>query len=440
MNEKKRLTLWHRTSGLLLAGALIAGLLSPGCSKHTEGEAGKEGAEASASPVPVQVATAAPQTLQPVLHLTGRVTLDPGKVASISAPFEGVVQAIVAEEGQHVAKDAPIVQMDHRPAEYEAAKAGAVLAKTRAATNLLKAGPRPEDIEVARQDVVGRETELESLNVQLKAKEELRQKNMISPMEFDDAQRKVQGAKAALKAAKAKVDILTKGPRPEEVTEAEEELQAAIADDAMARLRLDRSTAKAPIEGELVKVTVHPGMALAVAAPIAEIVDLRQVLAESVIPLSRLAEVKIGGTAHITTAGYPDQSFEGKVVRISHQAEPDTGNVPVWIGVDNPEQLLRQDMVVRVALDAAAVDAKVVIPESAIIELDGQLIVMVIHDGKTHNAPVKVGRRVDGKVEIVEGLAAGEQVITSGGYGLPEDHPVTVEEASTQAAASQHAD
>lgn len=423
---------------MLLTAALVAYV--GGCSKHAEGEAEGEG-QGKAEPVPVRVATAGPQVLQPVLHLSGRVTLDPSKVASISAPFEGVVESIAITEGQHVAKGDPIVRMDARPVEYEVAKTGAVLAKNRAAASLMKAGPRPEDIEVARQDVVARETELQSQEVQLKAKEELRQKNMISSMEFDDAQRKLQGAQAALKGARAKLVLLENGPRPDEVAEAEADYQAAVADDAQARLRLDRCTMKAPIEGELVKVAVHPGMALAVAAPVAEIVDLRQVLVEAVAPASRLAEIRLGATAHAAAAGYPDEPFEGKVTRISHQAEADTGNIPIWISVDNPEGLLRRDMVVRVTLDAVAAHAKVAVPESAIIELEGQLIALVVRDGKTHNVPVKLGKRVDGMTEVLEGLSAGDQVVVAGGYGLAEGYPVKPEEASaSQAATSQHAD
>lgn len=421
---------------LFCTSILAAGLSLTGCAKHAEGEA--EGQDKTpAEPVAVQVATAGPSTLQPVLHLTGRVTLDPSKVASISAPFEGVVDSILVEEGAHIARGEPIVKMDAQLAEQDLAKATAVLAKARAAYELLKAGPRPEDIEVARQDVVARRMDLDSLKTQLAGKEKLRQKNLISPVEFDDAQRKCQAAEAALKATRAKLDLLEKGPRPQELAEAEEDLQAAVADEALAKVKLDRCTAKSPIEGNLVKVAVHPGMALAVAAPIADIVDLRQVLVEAVVPLTQLADVKIGNTAKVITAAYPDHTFEGKVVRVSYQSDPDTGNVPVWVRVDNPAELLRRDMIVRVALDGTPVAAKVVVPETAVIELDGKLIAMIVRDGKTHNTEVELGKRVDQNVEVLKGIVPGDTVITSGGYGLEEGYPVKVETSATEPAADE---
>jgi HlyD family secretion protein len=424
--------------GVLAAAVLAAGLLLEGCSKSGGKDPDEEAADqkAAASPVPVQVATAAARDLQPVVHFVGRVTLDPASVATICAPADCVVESLVAAEGQHVAKGAPLVEMDRRPAECETAKAAAALARSQAALSLLKAGPRPEDVEVAQQDVRSRQLDLESAQVQLKAKEQLQEKDMVSAVDLQETRRKMAAAESALRAAQAKLDLLEKGPRPQEITQAEADQQAAAADEALARVRLERCTVRAPIEGELVKISVHPGMGLTVGAPVAEIVDLRHVLVEGVIPLSQVAQVQAGTTGRITTAAYPDHPFEGRVIRISHQAEADTGELPVWLSVDNPEKLLRRDMVVRVTLDTDPVKARVVVPQSAVIELDGQLIAMVVKDGKTHNCPIRLGRRVDDFVEVLEGLSPGDQVVTSGGYGLPEGYPVVVKEGAgaTQAA------
>ncbi len=125
---------------LPLAGLLIAGLSLEGCSKRAQGDEGD--AEAAPSPVPVQIAVARPQSLQPVLHLVGRITLDPSRVATICAPFDCRVASIPATEGQHVKAGTLLVQMDPRVEEAAAAKAAAVLSKSRAALTLLKKGPR----------------------------------------------------------------------------------------------------------------------------------------------------------------------------------------------------------------------------------------------------------------------------------------------------------
>ncbi len=170
---------------------------------------------------------------------------------------------------------------------------------------------------------------------------------MVSAVDLEETQRKCTAAEAALKAAKAKLNLLEDGPRPEEVTQAEAEVKAAAAEDALAGLHLEQCAIKAPIEGELVKIAVHPGMELAATSPVATVVDLRRVLVQAVIPASRLSEVRLGNSACITTAARPDQSVKGRVVRISEQADADTGNVPIWIAVSNTDKILRQDMVVR---------------------------------------------------------------------------------------------
>ncbi len=432
---------WHGIAVLLFAVVALAGLCQPGCSRSAGHETAEEaGAHEAAAPVPVQATTATSKLLQPAVHLVGRVTLDPTSIATLSAPMQCVVQSIAVTEGQHVAPSALLVQMDPRKEQAEAEKGAAVLAKSRATLDMLKAGPRAEDIEVARQDLQSRQVEAQSAQEVVKGKAELRQKDVISTAELEEAHRKLAATQAAVKSAQAKLNVMEKGPRPEEIAQAEAEYRGASADEVLARFHLEHCRVTAPIEGNVAKVAVHPGMALDVGAAIAEVIDLRRVLIETVIPLSRLADLQLGATAQITSTAYPNHTFEGKVVRIGQQAAPETGDLPIWIGMDNPEQFLRKDMVVRVTLHTSPVQAKVVIPEVAVIELEGQLIAITIRDGKTHNAPVTLGHRVDDMVEVVDGLAPGDQVITSGGYGLPENHPVTVTEPATQPAASQPAE
>ncbi len=88
-------------------------------------------------------------------------------------------------------------------------------------------------------------------------------------------------------------------------------------------------------------------------------------------------------------------------------------------------------------MNATPIAAKVVVPESSVIALDGQLIVMIVRDGKTHNVPVNLGKHVGDQVEILSGIAVGDRVITSGGYGLEEGYPVKAALTGSNAADSQ---
>lgn len=413
--------------GVVLVGTGAICLFGAGCSKSS-GDNHEEG-ESQAVPVPVQTVKAVAETLQPVVRVVGRVTLDPVRVASVSSPVEDIVQSLCVTEGQDVEKDEKLVLLDPRASEIEVARSTAALAKARAVLERLKAGPRTEEIDAARHEVDCRRVELQSAEARLKAKEKLHDEKMISPTEWEELQRRVEAARAAMNTAQDKVRLLEKGTRPEEVAEAQAEVQSAEADNALAKLRLQWHVLQSPIKGNLVKLHARVGMRLGAGAPVAEIIDLRQVLIEAVVPAPQLAGIRLGAQAEITAMAFPERPFPGTVVRMSQQAASDTGNVPIWIGVDNSELLLRREMVVRVGIKLEPVQAKAVVPESAIADLDGQAVVSVVREGAAHTVPVKVGQRVAGRVELVDGINAGETVITSGGYGLPEKHPVIVQEA-----------
>jgi multidrug resistance efflux pump len=423
-------TRFLQTSEIIWVILVGAGAMCPfggGCSKAS-GDNHEEG-ESQAVPVPVQTVKAAAETLQPVVRVVGRVTLDPACVASVSSPVEDIVQSLCVTEGQDVEKDEKLVVLDPRAAEIEVKRTGAALAKARSVLERLKAGPRAEEIDAARHEVDCRRVELQSAQAKLDAKEKLHQEKMISPIEWDELRRRVEAAQAAMKGAQDKVRLLEKGTRPEEIAEAQAELQAAEAENALAKLRLQWHVIQSPIKGNLVKLHARVGMRLMAGSPVAEIIDLRQVLIEAVVPAPQLAGIRVGAQAEVTAMAFPERTFTGKVVRMSQQGAPDTGNVPIWIGVENSDFLLRRDMAVRVTAKLQPVQAKVVVPESAIADLDGQAIVSVVREGAAHTVPVKIGQRVAGRVEVIEGIKAGEVVITGGGYGLPEKHPVTVQEA-----------
>ena len=95
-------------------------------------------------------------------------------------------------------------------------------------------------------------------------------------------------------------------------------------------------------------------------------------------------------------------------------------------------------MAVKVQLKFRPISAEVVVPETAVADLDGQTVVGVVREGKAHTIPVTAGQRVGGRrTQILQGLHAGEVVMTAGGYGLPDGQPVIIQQPTTTAAAAQ---
>jgi RND family efflux transporter MFP subunit len=140
------------------------------------------------------------------------------------------------------------------------------------------------------------------------------------------------------------------------------------------------------------------------------------------------ASLKVGDPATITIPGQP-VSVKGKVTLVSPAVDPNSTTVEVWVEAPNPKESLRPGTSVRVAMIAETVKDAVVIPQAALLTTTEGVNTVIVLD--SDNAPskkkVKVGIR-DSElktVQVTDGLAGGERVVTVGAFELSnEDDPV----------------
>jgi HlyD family secretion protein len=104
----------------------------------------------------------------------------------------------------------------------------------------------------------------------------------------------------------------------------------------------------------------------------------------------------------------------------------------VWVTAANPGEKLKPGATVTLDMVVKTVKNALVVPAAAILTAtDGTTSVMVIGgDGKAHQTTVKTGIRDGDAVQILSGLEAGQQVVTTGAYGLPDGTKVTVQKAA----------
>ena len=164
--------------------------------------------------------------------------------------------------------------------------------------------------------------------------------------------------------------------------------------------------------------------------PLLTVMDISQVIAKAHIPQPEAAALKVGDKATITAPG-DEEPVEGKVTMISPALDPNSTTVEVWVQAKNPKAKLRPGTSVQLSMMAQTVTDALVIPAVALLTGDdGATTVMVIDkDDKAHQNPVKVGIRQGDQIQIVDGLKAGDRVVASGSYGLPDNTKIKVETA-----------
>ena len=156
--------------------------------------------------------------------------------------------------------------------------------------------------------------------------------------------------------------------------------------------------------------------------------DISQVIAKAHIPQPDAALLKVGDKATLTVPGENDP-LEGKVTVISPALDPNSTTVEVWVQAPNPQQRLKPGTSVQVSMLAQTVKDAIAVPSSSVLTAqDGATTVMVIGaDNRAHQTTVKVGVHDGDRVQIIDGVQAGDRVITGGAYALPDKTKVTVE-------------
>lgn len=136
-------------------------------------------------------------------------------------------------------------------------------------------------------------------------------------------------------------------------------------------------------------------------------------------------------TATVRLDAYSGDEFKAKITRIYPKLNRQSGTVPVKAELTNPPELMH-GMFVRVLLPVQSVNHAVIIPDSALLSSsDGQEAVFVINDGKAVRREIRLGIDQGSRVQVVDGLKPGEQVVVAGMNSLSDGTAVRIEKAET---------
>jgi membrane fusion protein (multidrug efflux system) len=204
-------------------------------------------------------------------------------------------------------------------------------------------------------------------------------------------------------------------------------LEVSRAKLSLAQATLQRLQVLAPFDGITGLKQINVGDYLKDGADMVNVEDIDAVLLDFRLPERFQAKIKAGQKAQLTVDALPGRPFMAIVQAVDPLIEANGRSVGVRGCIDNRQQQLRPGMFARVNAVFGSRDNALVIPEEAIIPQGGRTFVVKVVAGDKPDAlisqrvPVKVGLRQPGKVEIVEGLSAGDTVVTAGHQRLQKD-------------------
>jgi membrane fusion protein (multidrug efflux system) len=203
---------------------------------------------------------------------------------------------------------------------------------------------------------------------------------------------------------------------------------------AAARARLADTVVRAPFAGRVGLRRVSVGSLINPGTVITTLDDTSSIKLDFTIPETFVSEVRPGLRISAQSVSYPDAPFEGEVSSVDTRVDPATRSVTVRALLPNPAGLLKPGMFLTVRLSRGEV-AALMVPEEALVPEQGNLFVFVVADGRAQKRAVRIGQRRVGDVQVLEGLADGELVVTEGTQKLRDGSAVSVQQAGAGPAA-----
>ncbi len=194
----------------------------------------------------------------------------------------------------------------------------------------------------------------------------------------------------------------------------------------LAQLSLSYSAIRSPFSGTVSTRHIKVGQEIAIGSKLFRVTDPTPLKASVFVPERELARLKPGQTATIAVDALAGRTFPAIVKLVSPTVDAATATFKVTLEVNDPEGNLKPGMFSRVGIVFERRSDTLTIPRIALLDTDGSANVFVVTGGKAEQRPIKTGLSNSGKVEVVEGLTGGEQVVVVGQTGLKDGNPVRV--------------
>jgi len=189
-------------------------------------------------------------------------------------------------------------------------------------------------------------------------------------------------------------------------------------------LRLARTTVRAPFSGVVGQRFVSVGDYLTTSTRLASLQTVHPQRAAFQVPERYAAALKVGQRVVFRVAALPGKEYTGVVDFVDPVVQVPGRTITVKAEVANPRRELQAGMFIDARLATAVRPNAVVIPEDAILPIQGSSFVWVAKDGKATRREVVLGVRTPGWVETKSGVEAGESVVVGGQERLSEGAPV----------------
>lgn len=257
---------------------------------------------------------------------------------------------------------------------------------------------------VSQATIRQREADLRLANTNLERTRNLYEKQLIPKQTYDDVEARYQAAQAQLDLSRA------------QFTQSEARLDEL-------KINLSNTIITSPVSGFVGKRALDPGAWITPNSSFISLVDISTVRLVANVIEKDLRRVTQGLKADVSVDAFPGEHFEGRIARVAPILDPLTRTAQIEVEINNSQFRLKPGMYATVGFTVEQRQNALVVPTNSIVDSGGRKGVFMPDKDKGETAkfqPVKIGMIDDALTEVVDGLAEGTKVVTTGAAALRE--------------------
>lgn len=395
----------RKTIPALLISSLLAMVVLQGCNRNAGAPANpasqspSAAASDSAQSHAIELEIVEPQPIAGTILATGKILVPEDRMANIGPVHEGRLVRLYAGQGSNVTKGQKLAELES--ADIDEAEA-----------DYLKA---LADSENARRTS---QADVKFAQATYDRNRMLYEKSITAGKNVEAAEHDLEMAKASA----ASVLAQTKAA----LTSARRHLLILGLKDSDIDALANKSSLGAvfsltsPISGIVIERNGTIGATVGSDANVFKIIDISHVWIDANVFEKDLERVRRGQEVKVSVPAFPGATFSGRVILVSSVVDPDTRTVKVRTEVPNPDGRLKPDMFANVQIVTDLHRTAISIPQAAMLDDNGKAVVFVSEGDGYKKRVVTAGLQGNDRVEIIDGLSAGDKVVVKGNYLLLE--------------------
>ncbi len=348
--------------------------------------------------------------------------VQPVQTVNLSPKVAGQLAKLFVEQGDRITKGQIIAKMDDRSIQTQVAQAAASLANAQANLERLQSGSRIEDIASAKARLESAKARANLSRTRFQRNQDLANQGVITRDRLDELLADRKATTANLSELQRQLELLQNGSRPEDIAQAQAQVQEAKARLDNTKVQLEDTVIRSPFDGIVTQKFSNVGAfvtpttsASAVGSgsstSIVAAASGLEILAR--VPEVDIAQIKIGQSVEISADAYPDKTFTGQVRLIAPEAviEQNVTSFQVRVSLVTGLAELKSGMNSDLKFIGARINNAILVPTVAIATENGQIgLYIPDRNQKPKFQPITIGTTINNQTQVLSGVSSGDLV------------------------------